>query len=73
MIDYSYPCMMAEKALKDLHNAAIEGRLDDAQEFALVAMAEARLTYQALRHMQSGISHFSDTATPALAEGVPGR
>jgi len=29
MIDYSYPCMMAEKALKDLHNAAIEGRLDD--------------------------------------------
>jgi hypothetical protein len=73
MIDYAYPCMMAENALKDLHNAAIEGRMDDALEYALVAMAEARLTYQALRHMQSGISHFSDTATPALTEGVPGR
>ena len=73
MIDYSYPCMMAERALKDLHNAAIEGRLDDALEHALVAMAEARLTYQALRHMQGGISHFSDAPAPALTEGVPGR
>ncbi len=53
MIDYSYPCMMAEKALKDLHNAAIEGRLDDAAEHALVAIAEARLVYQALQHMSS--------------------
>lgn len=73
MIDYSYPCMMAERALKDLHNAAIEGRLDDALEHALEALSEVRLTYQALRHMQGGISHFSDTAPPALAEGVPGR
>jgi len=73
MIDYAYPCMMAENALKDLHNAAIEGRMDDALEHALVAMAEARLTYQALRHMQGGISHFSDAPAPALTEGVPGR
>ncbi len=48
MIDYAYPCMMAEKALKDLHNAAIEGRLEDAKEYALVALAEVRLTYQSL-------------------------
>ena len=48
MIDYSYPCMMAERALKDLHNAAIEGRLEEAKEHALVALAEVRLTYQAL-------------------------
>jgi hypothetical protein len=73
MIDYSYPCMMAERALKDLHNAAIEGRINDAKEHAMAALAEVRLTYQALRHMQGGISHFSDTATPALTEGVPGR
>jgi len=53
MIDYSYPCMMAETALKNLHNAAIEGRLDDAKEFALVAITEARLVYQALQHMKS--------------------
>jgi predicted transcriptional regulator len=53
MIDYSYPCMMAEKALKDLHNAAIEGRLDDAMEHALQAITEARMVYQALQHMKS--------------------
>jgi hypothetical protein len=53
MIDYSYPCMMAEKALKDLHNAAIEGRLDDAAEHALEAITEARLAYQALQQMAS--------------------
>jgi len=53
MIDYAYPCMMAEKALKDLHNAAIEGRLDDAAEHALEAITEARLAYQALQHMAS--------------------
>jgi hypothetical protein len=53
MIDYSYPCMMAEKALKDLHNAAIEGRLDEAAEHALEAITEARLVYQALQHMKS--------------------
>lgn len=73
MIDYSYPCMMAERALKDLHNAAIEGRLDDALEHALEALSEVRLTYQALRHMQGGISHFSDAPAPALAENVPSR
>lgn len=52
--------MMAETALKNLHNAAIEGRLDDAKEFALVAMAEVRLVYQSLEHMKR-INGPSDT------------
>lgn len=73
MIDYSYPCMMAERALKDLHNAAIEGRLEDAREHALAAMAEVRLTYQALGHMASSLADFRNAAPPALTEGVPGR
>ncbi len=66
MIDYSYPCMMAEKALKDLHNAAIEGRLDDAKEHALTAIAEARLIYQALQHMGQERSS-SSQSKPTLA------
>lgn len=49
MTDYAYPCMMAEKALKDLYNAAIEGRLEDAQELALEAATQARMIYVALR------------------------
>ena len=60
MIDYSYPCMMAETALKNMYAAAIEGRLDDAQEFALVVMAEVRLVYQSLQHMKQ-LSEPSDT------------
>lgn len=53
MTDYSYPCMMAEKALKDLYNAAIEGRLEDAQELALEAATQARMAYVALRLISS--------------------
>lgn len=52
--------MMAETALKNMYDAAIEGRLDDAQEFALVAMAEVRLVYQSLQHMKQ-LSAPSDT------------
>ena len=66
MIDYSYPCMMAEKALKDLHNAAIEGRLDEAKEHALEAITEARLVYQALQHMDQERIH-SSQSRPTLA------
>jgi hypothetical protein len=30
VIDYAYPTMMAEKALKDMHNAMLERRYVDA-------------------------------------------
>ena len=53
MIDYAYPCMMAEKALKELYNAAIEGRLEDAQELALEVATQARMAYVALRLISS--------------------
>ena len=52
MIDYSYPCMMAEKALKDLHNAALENDLEAAKEFALETVTQARMAYAALEHMR---------------------
>lgn len=49
IVDYAYPCMMAEKALKELHQAMLSGDVDAALEYALVAMAEAKLTYNAIR------------------------
>lgn len=52
MIDYAYPCMKAEKHLKDLHNAAIERRFDDAIEIGLLALAEIKLTVNALKDMK---------------------
>jgi hypothetical protein len=42
--------MMAERALKELHNKMLEHDYDAALEQALVAMAEAKLTYHAIRH-----------------------
>lgn len=53
IVDYAYPCMMAEKALKQMHDAVLENNYDKALEFALVAMAETRLSYQAIRQMKN--------------------
>lgn len=50
IVDYAYPCMMAEKALKNLHDAMLRRDYEVALECALVAMTEARLTYNAIRH-----------------------
>lgn len=52
MIDYAYPCMMAEKALKNLHNAMLENKYEDALDQALEAMAQVRLTLIAIKDMQ---------------------
>lgn len=64
MIDYAYPCMMAEKALRDLYNAAIEGRLEDAQELALEVATQARMAYVALEHQRDS----SSQSRPTLAQ-----
>ena len=52
VVDYAYPCMMAEKAMKDLHNAVLEQDLDTAIDKAITALAEVKLTLNSLRHMR---------------------
>lgn len=52
MIDYAYPCMMAEKALKDLHNAMLEGKHEEATEAGMRALAEVKLTLTAIKDAQ---------------------
>jgi hypothetical protein len=42
--------MMAEKALKELHQAMLRNDYDTALELALTAMAETKLAYNAIRH-----------------------
>jgi len=44
--------MMAEKAMKDLHNAVLEQDLDTAINEAITALAEIKLTLNSLRHMR---------------------
>jgi hypothetical protein len=52
VVDYAYPCMMAERALKNLHGAMLEGDHDAALEYALEAIADAKMTYNAIKDMQ---------------------
>ena len=52
MIDYAYPCMMAEAALKNLHFTALDKDYDTAIEHCLIALTETRMTLNALKHMK---------------------
>ena len=49
IIDYAHPCMMAEKALKDLHNAMLMREYGDAIESGLRALEETVRTLEAVR------------------------
>ena len=50
IIDYALPCMKAEKALKDAHNAFLEQNLDSALTYTMEAIINVRLMYSALRY-----------------------
>lgn len=52
VVDYAYPCMMAEKALKELHNLMLEGKYDEAVTAGIGALADVRLTIQAIKDMR---------------------
>lgn len=56
LVDYAYPCMKAERGLKNLHEAAIDRRLDDAIECGLLALADLKLTINALKEMKNAES-----------------
>ena len=52
IVDYAKPCMEAEKALKDAHNAVLENNFDAAMTKTMEAIIAVRLMYGALRHMK---------------------
>jgi hypothetical protein len=52
IIDYAKPCMDAEKALKDAHNAVLENDLEQAMTSTMDAIIATRLMYGALRYMK---------------------
>ena len=51
IIDYAYPTMLAEQALKDLHRAMLKRDYDTAMEQALEAATQCRIISVTLRHM----------------------
>jgi hypothetical protein len=52
IVDYALPCMMAEKALKDCHNAVLEQDLDRAMTKAMESVVQSRVLYTSLRDMK---------------------
>ena len=52
IVDYARPCMMAEKALKEAHDAVLKNDFDEAIEQTLQAIVEARLMLGALQIMK---------------------
>lgn len=60
MIDYAYPCMMAENRLKDAHQHILNNEHDKAIEAGLQAIVETKLMLTAIRAMkesQNGINN----------------
>lgn len=51
IVDYAKPLILAESAVKEMYNAAIEGRLGDAREQGLIAITELRLALAAVNHV----------------------
>jgi len=54
LVDYAYPCMMAENALKEAHIHMLNREYDEAIEQALKAMVETKLMINAIKHMREG-------------------
>lgn len=52
VVDYSYPMLMAHKALKDAHDAILKKDFGTAVEQVMTAMAEVKLTLNAVKSMQ---------------------
>jgi len=61
LVDYAYPCLMAEKYLKELHNAVLKGNYDAAIEFGLQAMVEVKITINAIRHEKEKANELART------------
>ena len=52
IVDYAYPCMMAEKALKQVHTAMLDKDFDTAIEAAIQALVETKLMVNAIKDMK---------------------
>ncbi len=56
MIDYAFPTMMAEKALKDLHYAMLNNNYDKALEAAAEALVQTKEAVKSIEHMRKNNS-----------------
>jgi len=52
MIDYAFPCMSAERALKEAHLAMLEKDYDKATQCAVESLIATSRMYDAIKHMK---------------------
>ena len=52
IIDYAYPCMMAEKALRITHDAMLRGDFDTALAALTQVMVEAKIAINTVKEMK---------------------
>ena len=52
LIDYAYPMISTEKALKEAHNLLLDKKYDEAMEEMNKVLVEARITINSIRHMK---------------------
>lgn len=65
VVDYAYPCMMAEKALEKAHHAMLEKDYDVAIGEALTAIADTKLMINSIKHMKEQ-QHALRQQTPTI-------
>lgn len=53
LIDYAYPMLMAERRLKEAHEALLNRKYDEGVELLLKAVTEVRIAVASVRHMQT--------------------
>jgi|688.fasta_scaffold1042166_2 hypothetical protein len=52
VVDYAYPCMMAEKHLKAAHEFMLEGKHDEAIQASIEAIVDTKLMINSIRDMK---------------------
>lgn len=50
LVDYAHPTMMAERALKDMHNAMLDRKYEAAIEHGMLALVEVKLAINSIKH-----------------------
>jgi hypothetical protein len=60
IIDYAYPCMMAEKALRITHDAMLRGDFDTALNALTQVMVEAKIAINSVKEMKGKTSDRSE-------------
>ena len=64
IIDYAYPCMMAERGLKKAHDAMLENDYDTAIEHTVAAIAEVKMMYNSIKIMQEKNNALREQTAP---------